>query len=156
MTNDRRPPKIRTAPKIQLEAWEAEQGIFRETFLSEIFDPEDNEVFRAFAKVQRSLVLCSDRFWHLSESDAVAHSLQSALADLRYLQGYLRYVEGYEGEDEDDHEDDEDEGDEGDEGEPSEADLVHQLRQFAIRVAERIGRVADEIEEKVGDWRFEP
>lgn len=137
-------PKVRFAPKIQAAEWD-QCTIFRETFLSLIHSLRDNEAFRAYGKVQEAYTLEATRPWHYSRLDGFAHGLQAALADLRYLQGYLLFDVGFEA----DPEDEEPEKD------LEIAERQATLRRLARRVAKRVGTVADGLEKEVGGWDFD-
>ena len=136
---------FRHVPTVQPDQWH-NFSVFRETFLSDVDQVEANEAFRVFARVQQSLVYSGGTTWPFRYVDATAHRLQAALADLRFLQGYIAFRS----------ERSEDEraaelaaiGDE---------ELVKQhdaLLRLSGRFSKKIGALADELEKEVGGWQF--
>jgi len=138
------PPAV---PKIEPENW-GDFAVLRETFLCEVSRPEDGELFRSLAKLVAITASERGRWWPYTYMDATAHYLQGALADLRFLQGFLRFscVRGEE----------QREGDREQWNGDEEAVRKHdRLCELGNLIAEQIGVLADELEAQVGAWRFE-
>lgn len=121
---------------------------FRETFLAHILEPPDNETMRAFGDLHYTQTLANSSYWPHSYMDATAQGLQAALADLRYLQGFLasRCTRT-----ETDRQGDRDQF-EGDEEIVKKHDALCEL---GNRINREIGLLADELEKEVGDWQYE-
>ncbi|HKI03679.1 MAG TPA: hypothetical protein VKK31_16995 [Thermoanaerobaculia bacterium] len=132
---------VRHVPKIQPHEWSA-HPIFRETFLSEVEDPKEHDVLRAFGKLLYSGVLASRCSTGLNSwIDSTARDLQAALADLRQVQGFLTFAGDREkGVREDDE---------------AEAKRHDALARLANRLSRKVGALADELDKAVGDWKFD-
>lgn len=138
------PPEV---PRIEPQHWE-DFAVLRETFLCEVSRPEDSELFRSLAKLVAVSVAERGRSWPYTYMDATAHYLQAALADLRFLQGFLRFACA-RGEDQREGDREQHKGDE-------EAVRKHdRLCELGNLIAEQIGVLAAELETEVGAWRFE-
>jgi hypothetical protein len=81
-------------PSIDPELWEDFQGL-RETFLLHVADPNANESLRTFGCFLYNLLLEAGEGAFGAES-ATRSEIRAALADLRFLQGFLGAV-GMEG-----------------------------------------------------------
>lgn len=134
-------------PTIEPERWE-DFPVLRETFLCEIYRPEDGELFRSLAKLVAVSISEHGMMWPYTYMDATARYLQGALADLRFLQGFLRFT----------CERDEERRDGDREQYPGDEEAVRRhdrLCELGNLIAEQIGVLADELETEVGAWRFE-
>ena len=134
-------------PRIEPERWE-DFAVLRETFLCEVFRPEDGELFRSLGKLVAVSVSEHGPWWPYTYLDATARYLQAALADLRFLQGFLRFS----------CERDEERRDGDREQYPGDEEAVRRhdrLCELGNLIAEQIGVLADELESEVGAWRFE-
>jgi hypothetical protein len=120
---------------------------FRETFLCDVWDKKDMEAFRAFGGLQQRLLGEVGFFWPFTYMDATAHYLRAALADLRYLQGFL--VE-HSRRSEDDKDGDREQYDEAEEA----VKRHDALCELGNRVAQQLGALAAELEKEVGGWQF--
>ena len=134
-------------PKIPPDRWE-DFCTFRETFLADVGDAENNQAFRTFAKLQISLVHEGGGVWPYTYMDATAHYLQAALADLRQLQGFLVFTCQRT---EEDREGDREQS-KGDEEVVKKHDALCRL---GNRISKMIGALADELEKEVGRWQFD-
>jgi len=118
-------------PHIDPAQWEDHEG-FRETLLLHYTDPEANTTLRRLGDLFLTLYLeCAPSWPHHPEGETRSE-LRAALADLRHLEGFLASV--------------------GKEhmisslGADDEA-----LSQFAERQAQKLSRIADEIEQAIGE-----
>jgi hypothetical protein len=118
-------------PVLDPDCWEDFEG-FRETFLLNFSDPRDNAALRAVGRVLYHLVLEAAHVMPgLPEGWVRAH-IRAAVADLRFLQGFLSFV--------------------GDEQQIS-SDLAageEDLCRTVARKARSLGRIADAIEAELG------
>ncbi len=117
-------------PRIDPSQWEEHEGL-RETLLRHYTDPEANATLRRLGDLLLTLSLeCAPSWPHHPESETRSE-LRAALADLRHLQGFLAEV--------------------GQEHVVSSllAD-DDALSRFAERQAQKLSRIADEIEQAVG------
>jgi hypothetical protein len=141
---DETPPAV---PRIQPERWE-DFPVLRETFLCDIYSSGDIELFRRVAKLVALLVAERSQLWPYTYMDATARYLQAALADLRFLQGFLRFA----CERDEDRRDGDRHQYEGDEEAVRRHDRLCELGDL---IAAQIGILADEIENEVGEWQFD-
>lgn len=117
---------------------------FRETFLAKLRDPELNEAFRVFGVAQyefafeRPLPRSVRRATPIEDT---AHDLQAAVSDLRHLQRILALLKT--GREEYEREDDEDE-----------AKRHDVLARLAGGMSKKIAKLADELDQAAGDWKF--
>jgi hypothetical protein len=110
--------------------WEDFEG-FRETFLLNFSDPRDNATLRALGRLLYHLILEAAHVMPAPPEGWVRTHLRAAVADLRFLQGFLAFV----GEERDDA------------GMPEgEEDLCRAV----ARNARSLGRIADVIEARLG------
>lgn len=143
MEDDRPFPPV---PTIRPEALE-NFSVFRETFLCEVCEVEENEVFRAFGNLQQALVYEGGRRWPYRYMDSTARYLQAALGDLRFLQGFLAtHCQRTE----DDRIGDREES-RGDETVVKRHDALCDL---GIELSGELGKLADRLEEAVGGWQY--
>lgn len=140
----RRPVEV---PRIQPERWE-EFPILRETFLCDIYDPGDVEVFRRIARMVAGMVAERGQPWPSTYLNATARYLQAALAELRHVQGFLQFACRRDEENR--------EGDREQYAGDEEAVKKHdRLCTLGNLLAEDVGVLADELEKVVGEWRFD-
>lgn len=117
-------------PRIDPSQWEEHEG-FRETLLRHFTDPEANDTLRRFGNLFLNLSLeCAEGWPHHPEGETRSE-LRAALADLRHLEGFLsgvgqEHVVSSLGDDDD------------------------ALSRFAAKQAQKLSRLADEIEEAIG------
>jgi hypothetical protein len=138
------PPAV---PRVEPDRWE-DFPVLREIFLCDIYGPGDVEVFRRIARLVAVMVAERGQAWPSTYLNATARYLQAALADLRYLQGFLRFA-CYRDEDRRD-------GDRHQYGGDEEAVRKHdRLCELGNLVAAEIGVLADEIEKEVGEWQLD-
>lgn len=141
MPNDTsKPSPFAHVPKADPNPYAPYQA-FRETFLAEIHDPEENEAFRIFGKLQHDYAFTSLGRSDVSWLDDTAHGLQAVAADLRHLRRVLAVVKKIH--DEGEREDDEDE-----------AKRHDALVRLAGRISKKVEKLADELDQAVGDWKF--
>ena len=118
-------------PRIDPALWEEHEG-FRETLLRHFTEPAANAVLRGLGGLLFNLSLENPQGWPHHPEGETRSELRAALADLRHLEGFLASV-----------------GREyvvssltpGDES----------LSVFAERQAVELGRIADQIEQAVGE-----
>ena len=143
---DKTPPAIVQVPKIQPDCWE-DFPVFRETFLCDVYDAQGIELLRRLGKLGAVLLAERGQPWPYTYMDATARYLQAALADLRHLQGFLRFACERDEERRD--------GDrlqfEGDEEAVRKHDRLCELGNL---VAAEIGVLAEELEKEVGEWQL--
>ena len=119
-------------PHLDPAAWEEHEG-FRETFLLHYTEPEANTTLRHLGSLLFNLALESSGGWPHHPGGVTRSELQAALADLRYLQGFLASV--------------------GREHLVSSLNAADDtLSRFAAERSEEVGRIADRIEEELGQW----
>ena len=128
------PPPALTPPTLDPARWEDFNG-FRETFLVYFPDPAANASLRKAADLYYQLILESPLVMPEQPEGWVRSQIRAALADLRFLQGFLATL--------------------GDEAETSNTPHEEHLCRFAGKRAEVIGSTADEIESQLGAWRGE-
>jgi type II secretory pathway component PulM len=116
--------------RIDPRRWEKFQG-FRETFLLYVTDPRSSAALRGTAALLYDLVLEYYHHWPPWSESLTATEMRAALADLRFLQGYLQTV-----------------GQETESASLEESDLP--LADLAARKAKDLARIGDEIEEALG------
>jgi len=118
-------------PRIDPAQWEEHEG-FRETLLRHFTDPQANATLRSLRDLLLTLSLeCASSWPHYPEGET--HSeLRAALADLRHLEGFLSGV-----------------GREHVISSLTEDDDA--LSRFAARQAQKLSRIAEEIEQAVGE-----
>lgn len=137
-------PTFAHVPRLTADQWD-EAGVFRETYLSELFDEQAANLFRDYGILQLVFVRESQMGWPFRSIDSTVHRLRAVMADLRHLQGFLA---AFSERPEEDKETDDEQGGE---------ELVMQGDRFAElgqRISNRIAALADEIEKEVGDWEF--
>lgn len=78
---------VATPPLIVPARWEDFEG-FRETTLAAITDPAANTAMRATGQLVYRMAVRHD--WPHPALDEVHHEARAALADLRFLEGYVR------------------------------------------------------------------
>jgi hypothetical protein len=118
-------------PRIDPALWEEGEG-FRETLLLYYTDPEANETLRRFGSLLFNQALEGSESAPHHPEGATRSELRAALADLRHLEGFLSAV-----------------GREHVLSSLTSADEVLSL--FAERQAVELSRIADEIEESLGE-----
>lgn len=82
---------ISRPPVLAPPRWEDFEG-FRETFLSHVTAPEDNAACRALARMLYHLVLEAAHVMPVPPEGWVRTQIRAAVADLRFLQGFLAFV----------------------------------------------------------------
>lgn len=118
-------------PRIDPAQWEEHEG-FRETLLLHFTDPEANTTLRRLGDLFLTLSLeCAPSWPHHPEGETRSE-LRAALADLRHLEGFLsgvgqEHVVSSLGDDDD------------------------ALSRFAARQAQKVARIAEEIEQAIGE-----
>ena len=127
-----RPPAV--PPVIVADLWE-DFPAWRETFLLFFTDPAANETLRRLGVLLHEFVLEFCRFWPEYPEGLTRAELRAAVADLRHLQGFLaeagRKVEG---------------GLSADDA---------RLCRVALRVADQLAAIVDQVERELGSWRGE-
>ncbi len=119
-------------PCLDPAAWEEHEG-FRETFLLHYTEPEANTTLRHLGSLLFNLALESSGTWPHHPGGVTRSELKAALADLRHLQGFLATV--------------------GREHRVSSLTVTDDtLSRFAAEQAKEVGRIADRIEEELGQW----
>ena len=117
-------------PRIDPILWERGEG-FRETLLLHFTEPQANATLRDMGALRFDLALECSRSWPETSEGSTHAELRAALADLRHLEGFLSAV--------------------GREHVVSSLDFAATaLSQFAQRQAREVGRIADRIEEELG------
>lgn len=118
-------------PRIDPAQWEEHEG-FRETLLLHFSDPEANTTLRRLGGLLFNLSLeCAEGWPHHPEGETRSE-LRAALADLRHLEGFLSGV--------------------GQEHVVSSLGAADdELSRFAARQALELARIADEIEQALGE-----
>jgi len=117
-------------PYIDPAKWEEHEGL-RETLLLHFTDPEANATLRRLGDLFLNLSLeCASSWPHYPEGETRSE-LRAALADLRHLEGFLSGV-----------------GQEHAVSSLSAADDA--LSRFAARQAQKLSKIAEEIEQAVG------
>lgn len=116
--------------RIDPRRWEKFQG-FRETFLLYVTDSRASAALRATAGLLYDLILEYYQHWPPWSESVTATEMRAALADLRFLQGYLETV-----------------GQESESASLEEPDVP--LADLAARKAKDLARIADEIEQALG------
>lgn len=116
--------------RIEPRRWEKFQG-FRETFLMYVTDSRSSAALRGTAALLYDLVLQYFQYWPSWPESMTSTELRAALADLRFLQGYLETL-----------------GKESVESDLDEPD--EQLSRLAAQKAKELARIGDEIEEALG------
>lgn len=118
-------------PRIDPAEWEEHEG-FRETLLLQVTEPKANRALRGFgAALFNMAVECASSWPHRPEVETRAE-LRAALADLRHLEGFLTAL-----------------GQEHIVSSLEDEDAT--LSRFAARQAIAVGRIADRIEEELGE-----
>jgi hypothetical protein len=110
--------------------WEDFEG-FRETFLLNFSDPRDNAALRSLGRVLYHLILEAAHVMPGPPEGWIRTHLRAAVADLRFLQGFLAFV-GDEQQNTDMPADEED------------------LCRTVVRNARSLGEIADVIEGRLG------
>ena len=128
------PPAALTPPALDPARWEDFNG-YRETFLLYFPEPTANASLRRTADLYYQLVLESPLVMPDPPEGWVRTQIRAALADLRFLQGFLASL--------------------GEEAETSLTAHEEHLCRFVGKRAEVIGKTADEIEAQLGAWRGE-
>lgn len=78
-------------PVLDPARWEDFEG-FRETFLLNFSDPRDNAALRALGRVLYHLILEAAHVMPGPPEGWIRAHLRAAVADLRFLQGFLAFV----------------------------------------------------------------
>jgi hypothetical protein len=132
---------VRPVPTAGLDLNELD-GAFRETYLYEVSNPEAHAAIRAFGKFLMDITLESRQHSPFDRGiDFTAYSLQAGLVDLRYLQhSFVFWSE---------------EGNLDPKVGEDERKRHRELFRLSARIAKRIGKLADDLEKEVGDWKFE-
>jgi hypothetical protein len=118
-------------PRIDPAEWEEHEG-FRETLLLHVTESKANVALRNLGAVLFDMALeCAHSWPHQPEGDTRAE-LRAALADLRHLEGFLTAL-----------------GQEHIVSSLEDEDAA--LSRFAARQAIAVGRIADRIEEELGE-----
>ena len=128
------PPAALTPPALDPARWEDFNG-YRETFLLYFPDPVANAALRRCADLYYQLILESPLVMPEQPEGWVRSQIRAAVADLRFLQGFLASL--------------------GEEAEASHTPHEEHLCRFAGKRAKVIARAADEIEKQLGEWRGE-
>jgi hypothetical protein len=132
---DRRESTPAPIPCIDPALWEDGEG-FRETLLLHFTEPQANATLRDVGALLFDLALECSRSWPHHPAGATHAELRAALADLRHLEGFLDAV--------------------GREHLVSSLDFTATaLSQFAARQAREVQRIADRIEEELGERKEE-
>jgi hypothetical protein len=118
-------------PVLDPTRWEDFEG-FRETFLLNFSDPRDNTALRTLGRVLYHLILEAAHVMPGPPEGWVRAHLRAAVADLRFLQGFLAFV-GDERQNTDMPADEED------------------LCRTVARNARSLGKIADVIEARLGE-----
>ena len=108
---------------------------FRETTLSLFTDPEHNAALRATGGLIFTMASEGDNDWPAEPEGNPRHQLRAAVADLRFLQGFLGAL-----------------------GRPMEcARAGHDghLARVALRLSAQVAEVADVLDRELGEWRGE-
>ena len=85
------PEPVAGPPALDPTRWEDFEG-FRETFLLNFSDPRDNTALRALGRVLYHLVLEAAHVMPGPPEGWVRAHLRAAVADLRFLQGFLAFI----------------------------------------------------------------
>jgi len=118
-------------PRIDPAQWEDHEG-FRETLLLHYTDPAANTTLRRLGDLFLNLSLECAQGWPHHPEGETRSELRAALADLRHLEGFLSSV--------------------GREHEVSSLSADDDaLSRFAEREAQKLARIADEIEQAIGE-----
>src|SRR5215218_6790834 len=88
---DRRESIPAPIPRIDPAKWEDHEG-FRETFLLHYTGPEANDTLRRFGSLLFSQALEGADQWPARPESSTRSELLAALADLRFLEGFLGSV----------------------------------------------------------------
>ena len=108
---------------------------FRETTLSLFTDPEHNAALRATGRLIFTMASEGDNDWPAEPEGNPRHQLRAAVADLRFLQGFL-----------------------GSLGRPLECTRAgHEghLARVALRLSGQVAEIAAVLESELGAWRGE-
>ncbi|HEX3530570.1 MAG TPA: hypothetical protein VH988_26205 [Thermoanaerobaculia bacterium] len=108
---------------------------FRETTLSLFTDPEHNAALRATGRLLFTMASEGDNDWPAEPEGSPRHQLRAAVADLRFMQGFLGML-----------------------GRPMEcARAGHDghLARVALRLSGQVGEIAAVLESELGNWRGE-
>lgn len=84
-------PTPAVPPDLDPTRWEDFEG-FRETFLLNFTDPEHNRALRTVACLLYNLILEAAHAMPETEEGWVRAHVRAALADLRFLQGFLTFL----------------------------------------------------------------
>ena len=127
------PAAVAGPPVLDPTRWEDFEG-FRETFLLNFTDPRDNTALRAVGRVLYHLVLEAAHVMPGPPESWVRAHIRAAVADLRFLQGFLAFV--------------------GEERGNTDLPAAEEdLCRTVARKARILGRVADGIEVGLGEIR---
>lgn len=127
------PPAVTPPPVIDPEQWESFQG-FRETFLLHFPSVEVNTAFRTIATLLYDLILETPGLQPDPPEGDIRTQLRAAVADLRFLQGFLRTLA------------------EGTSPDPQDEPLC----QAASARSALLQQIADELESHLGPWPAAP
>ncbi len=117
-------------PVLDPARWESFEG-FRETFLLNFSDPRDNAALRSLGRVLYHLILEAAHVMPGPPEGWIRAHLRAAVADLRFLQGFLAFV--------------------GDEQQNNDmAAGEEDLCRTVVRNAHSLGEIADVIEGQLG------
>ena len=119
--------------RIDPAEWEDHEG-FRETFLLHYTDPEANETLRRLGGLMFNQALERVDLWPKRPESSTRAELLAAVADLRFLEGYLSAV-----------------GQEHVVSSLSSEDTA--LSQCSAECALEVGGMADRIEEELARWK---
>jgi len=84
-------------PVLDPSRWEDFEG-FRETFLLNFTDPQDNAAFRNLGRTLYNLVLEAAHVMPVHPEGWIRIHVRAAVADLRFLQGFLAFLAEERGE----------------------------------------------------------
>lgn len=122
-----------TPPTLDPATWEDFQG-FRETFLLHFPGARENAALRIVTDLLYGMILEAPELQPLPPEGTVRTQIRAAVADLRFLQGFLASLEQ--------------------EAEGScFTDFEEHLCRFAAARSAVLKQAADEIEEQLGSWR---
>ena len=87
-------PEAVAPPVIDPEHWDEREG-FRETFLANVTHSRHNAALRGLGGMLRELTSETVRLFYQPPEGDLVHRLRGVVADLRYLEGYLKVLGDY-------------------------------------------------------------